>query len=320
MARITILALVLLLLGGLAGSAAAAQPQQPRLALIARDVQKLTTDGQRYIAFQQGHTISVIDATSGRRYRTRLPAQCSMDGLAAGTLSFPRLLEDCGNTESDPALLNVRSGALLKLPADGAWDSVGRDWVEGGVESPCPGTTAMCEPFYQWHTETTRYLPVGQLQRPPEQFLDPDLDSPGLTLAAPCAPYQGLNRVNGDDSYDSPYLLLGDDGGSFSKGLQLGRCGSRPTIALASAAGSSAELSAGNASWVAGSETYDYDIATKRTYHWSEPATTDFDTPLAALHTRDSVLIARTTRQACNKLCTTTDVDLYLAKLGSSTF
>jgi hypothetical protein len=48
MARITILALVLLLLGGLAGSAAAAQPQQPRLALIARDVQKFTTDGQRY--------------------------------------------------------------------------------------------------------------------------------------------------------------------------------------------------------------------------------------------------------------------------------
>lgn len=311
----TILALVLFVLGGLAGSAAAAQPQ-PRLALIARDVQKFTTDGQRYIALQQGRTISVIDSASGRRYRTRLPAQCSMDGRPAGALSFPRLLEDCGDTESDPALLNVRSGALLKLPGGEAWDSVGRDWVEGGVELTCPGTTAMCEPFYQWHTETTRYLPVAQLQRPPEQFLDPDLDSLSLTLAAPCAPYQGLSRVSGDDSYASPYLLLGDDGGSFPKGLQLGRCGSRHTIALASATGSSAELSAGSASWVAASEAYDYEIATKRTYHWSEPATTDFDTPLADLHTRDSVLIARTTRQACNKLCTTTDVDLYLAKLS----
>jgi hypothetical protein len=85
------------------------------------------------------------------------------------------------------------------------------------------------------------------------------------------------------------------------------------------AAGRSAQLSAGNASWVVGSNAFDYDIQTKRTYRWTEPATTEFDTPLAVAHTRDSVLVARTARQACDKLCTTTDVDLYLAMLPHAT-
>jgi hypothetical protein len=58
---------------------------------------------------------------------------------------------------------------------------------------------------------------------------------------------------------------------------------------------------------------------TKRTYHWTELVATEFDPPLAVAHTRDSVLIARTTRPACNKLCTTTDVGLYVAMLRHAT-
>jgi hypothetical protein len=329
----------LLALGILPGTAGAATLGHS-LKLAAGDVQGFTSDGERYVAFQQGSRVTALDTRTGHRYTTATPAGCSMNlGAAAHNLSFPELLVGCTTGTGRAGLLDVRTGSLDALPPGQTWDSVGRYWVEGQQAVPCPSTAASCEPFYQWHTHATRYVSVAQLHPGggpsptpagaglvAPQYIDPDLDSSGLEIAPPCSPYETQSLDNAIASYAPPYVLLSTTtlptpaqvaAGDFgNRGLELGRCGSQKTITLARRAVDPV-LSAGNVSWANGTAAYDYDTAVTRTYRWAVPgAEARFSMPVTALHTRYEALLARTTRQACDKLCTSVDVDLYVAGLA----
>jgi hypothetical protein len=258
-------------------------------------------------------------------------------GPEAHILSFPELLVGCGTTVNQDDLLNVRTGSLAVLPRNQTWESLGRYWVEGQQAAPCPTAAGSCEPFYQWHTRATAYVPVTQMHPgglPVEtpaalvlpQTLEPDLDSVGLTIAPPCSPYEHQSVDNSRDAYDPPYVLVASApltpvqvaaGQTAHTGLQLGRCGSAKTVTLGRRP-VGAELSAGNLSWADGTSAYDYVTATRKTYRWPVPhARASFSPPVSVLHTRYAVLVAKTTRQACSQLCEAIDVDLYLTPLAT---
>jgi len=305
--------------------------------LLAGGIRAFASDGQRYVAWERGRDVRVLDTKSQRRYTTTVPAGCSMiAGPAAHILSFPVLLVGCGTTVARFDLLNVRTGSLSALPANQTWTGVGRYWVEGRQAAPCPTALGSCEPFYQWHTRATKYVPVAQLNPgglPPQipgalvlpQYLGPDLDSAGLTVAPACTPYEHQSLTNGRYSYDPPYVLLANApptpaqilSGHFTIGIELGRCGSSSTRTLGRRP-YDAELSAGNLSWAEGTAAYDYDIATRMTRRWPVPgAKASFSPPVIALHTRYAVVAAKTTREACSQICVALDVDLYLTPLPS---
>lgn len=336
MTRATPLVLTVLLMGAVPATAAAAKPASG-LRLLASGVRVFASDGQRYVAWQRGRDVKVIDTKSRRRYATTAAAGCSMvSGPAAHILSFPELLVECGTRTIQLDLLNLLTGSLMPLPAGQPWEAVGRLWVEGSQAGPCPTAPGSCEPYYQWHTRVTKYVPVAQLNPgglPPQtpmafvapQYLGPDLDSAGLTIAPPCTPYGHQSLTNGRYSYDPPYVLVANApptaaqvlSGHVAIGVELGRCGSSSTMTLGRRP-YDAELSARNLSWAEGTAAYDYDIATRMTRRWPVPgARASFSPPVTALHTRYAVIAAKTTRESCSQLCVPLDVDLYLAPLPS---
>jgi hypothetical protein len=328
--RASTLGLAFVLIGVSPPCAGAAQPGRP-LSLVARDVQVVTSDGRRYVAFQQQRNITVLDTKTERRY-VAASSGCSLPATPSPVshlVAFPKVLVSCAAEVAAVRLLDVRSGGMIALPRGPGWNRIGRYWVEQDQLSFCPGASGMCEAFYQWHTGATRYLPESQLYLPladaaqplaAPRLLDRNLDSAGLTQTVPCSPYQAQSVENGFDTYEPPHVLIG-----FSPfappprvpaGIALGRCGSSARLSLTHGPATGAELSAGNASWAETTRAYDYDIATKRTYSWAPPgASVKFATPVAALHTRYDVLVARTTRETCFKLCDTADVALYRAPL-----
>jgi len=157
--------LVLVFIGVSPACAGAAQPGR-RLSLVARDVQTVSSDGQRYFAFQQQQKITVLDTKTGRRY-VPAPAGCGLPKASppvSHVVSFPEVLVSCAPDGGAIRLLDARSGAMIALPP-GGWNRLGRDWVEQDGLTSCPDGSGMCEPFYEWHTGVTKYLSESQLDR-----------------------------------------------------------------------------------------------------------------------------------------------------------
>jgi hypothetical protein len=326
----TVIAALTVLTIGLPSRAAGRQPMVavrpgPRLTPLARGVSGYTSDEQRYVAFQQGRKVTVIDTASGRRHATRAPGKCAMSlGAGAGNLVFPQLLVTCSTTTDQFDLLDVRNGSLIRLPAGQIWTAIGRSWAQGEFPKPCPDGGGTCRVFYEWRTQATRYLPLSELDPAahPHQEIDPDLDSAALTLARPCAPFEDQSRTNDVDTYAPPYLLVGagvapifsaNEHGEF----QLGRCGSDRTVTLMQGNALDYELSAGNVSWSDGESSYDHEIATRRTYVWPGPAEPHFLAADASttMHTGEEILVARPPAPTCANDCDTTHADLFVAAL-----
>jgi hypothetical protein len=128
--------------GALTASAAGLRELIPKVA-------RFVSDGERYVAWQVSGAsrVVVFDTRTKRRRQVALPQGCDLleeaapDTLEKASYPWPaaasRFLMECPDQQQQ--LLNAATGALIALPADIGWGSVGQRYVEGdSATASCP--------------------------------------------------------------------------------------------------------------------------------------------------------------------------------------
>jgi uncharacterized delta-60 repeat protein len=318
------------------------------LAPLSGDVSEFESDGQRYVAFEQGTAVYVLDTRTGRRYAARLPEQCVSFKSDAETLrgmSFPMLLLWCRQSS---VLIDADSGRSRRLPnlVSGIaerWAGIGRFWAGPARAPSCPNFYT-CQEYLDLTTGAMR-----RIDTPPtvagsftDEVVARSLDSPQLEAVSPCPPAEPSNLASSlvayPRLYDPPYVLYGqavdpvngnpmNSAPSAPAGLVLGRCGDATATVLDAAAAHlnpafktpGDQLGAGIASWYnpPSAAVHLYTIAQERRISWTAPgAHAGFREPAAIAHTAYAVIVATASHQFCLEAeCTTDSWTLYQARL-----
>jgi uncharacterized delta-60 repeat protein len=315
---------------------------------IASDVTAFESDGSRYVAFEQGSVIYVLDTQTERRYASRIPRQCAKGAVESlRGISFPLVLLSC---ESGSVLVNVRTGHPKPLPNPTSgmreeWAGIGRFWAGPARAPNCPNSY-VCNEYLNWHTGAVRRIdspptpptPTGTLN----EVVARNLNSPDLVTVEPCGPLQPSNLENSllayPTLYESPYVIYGQAVDPMSgnplnsapqapPGLVLGRCGAATPLVLDASAVRvkprsdvpGDQLGARIVSWYSPPSVtvHVYEIDQGRRVSWVAPgARTGFSSPAAVAHTAHAVIVATASHQLCSEEeCSTDAWTLYLAKL-----
>jgi hypothetical protein len=228
-----------LLLIGLGLLVCTAGAQASRLRVRVPSVVSFAADGSSYAAWQvrAGAPIVVLDTETGAQHA--IPnAGCNLEneeehsGDVRRVAAAGEFMLSCVRDGGPAALLNVRTGTSLRLPAESLsseWNVLGSRYVEGYTqEDKCKHSTAElkaeetgCTMLFSLADGTVSYRPQRQVV---------NLDEPGAPQECPAVQKRaGVARKNGlGGAYGDGVLAI--EGSRHNGDVEIVRCHGHPAI------------------------------------------------------------------------------------------